>query len=132
MNREITFVGEVHTPYKAIEDCPFNIDESGPLCSLEVYPKYIKGLIGLHPGNNILILYWLNYARRVTDVGYPYIGAKNELRGTFARRTPHRPNPIGAATIRIIKIEKNTVYVRGLDCLDGTKLIDIKPAILKE
>jgi tRNA (Thr-GGU) A37 N-methylase len=55
-----------------------------------------------------------------------------KMSGTFSLRSPHRPNPIGAATLPIEKIEKGIVTVKGLDCLDGTSLIDIKPAILQE
>ncbi|GAL31788.1 uncharacterized conserved protein [Vibrio maritimus] len=53
-------------------------------------------------------------------------------KGTFALRTPHRPNPIGAAVVPIIALKGNVIIVRGLDCLTGTALLDIKPAIYKE
>ena len=132
MDDKLIFIGEIHTPYKSLEECPHNIDENGPLCSVEVYPEYIKGMVGLQPESNILILYWLNFARRSVDIGYSYMKSNHELCGTFAKRSPHRPNPIGVAKMKIIKIEENKIYVRGLDCLDGTSLLDIKPAILKE
>jgi tRNA-Thr(GGU) m(6)t(6)A37 methyltransferase TsaA len=90
-------------------------------------PEYIEGLSGLKPGQRILILYWLdNTNRSIMQQKKRGVG---KIAGTFSLRSPHRPNPIGAATLPIEKIEKGIVTVKGLDCLDGTSLIDIKPAI---
>jgi len=132
MDNKLIFIGTIRTPYKTLEECPHNIDETGPICTLEVDAKYAQGLIGLHSGSNILILYWLNFARRGVDVGYPYISTTHQMCGTFAKRSPHRPNPIGVSKLKIVSISENSISVRGLDCLDKTRLLDIKPAILKE
>ena len=123
-------IGHINTPYKSIKDCPKNVDPNGPICHLILNPKYIKGLFGLKPGQRILILYWFDNTDRSTMQQKKR--GEGEISGTFSLRSPHRPNPIGAATLPIEKIEKGVVAVKGLDCLDGTKLIDIKPAILKE
>jgi tRNA (Thr-GGU) A37 N-methylase len=76
------------------------------------------------------VLYWLGDADRGALVRrHGQIGG--EL-GVFALRSPHRPNPIGAAAVRIESIRETTVEVRGLDCLDGTPLLDIRPAMFAE
>jgi tRNA-Thr(GGU) m(6)t(6)A37 methyltransferase TsaA len=120
-------IGHIKTPYKSLKDCPKNIDLNGPICQLILNPEYIEGLSGLKPGQRILILYWLdNTNRSIMQQKKRGVG---KIAGTFSLRSPHRPNPIGAATLPIEKIEKGIVTVKGLDCLDGTSLIDIKPAI---
>jgi tRNA-Thr(GGU) m(6)t(6)A37 methyltransferase TsaA len=99
-----------------------------------IYKEFMAGLSGLQSGQKILILYWFdNTDRNVTKQGSNKgSNTGGELTGTFAIRSPHRPNPIGAAILPIESIKNGVVSVKGLDCLNGTHLIDIKPAILHE
>ncbi|WP_334460012.1 TrmO family methyltransferase domain-containing protein [Vibrio alginolyticus] len=129
IDTNLTFIGKIHTPYESVDDCPCNIQQEGPLCKLSVEPQYQGELRGLKAGSAILILYWLG--KPIDGVGYVALTDENEP-GTFAMRTPFRPNPIGVAVVAIEKMEDNLVYVKGLDCLNGTELLDIKPAILHE
>ena len=130
MKATLKFIGHINTPYISIEDCPNNIDPDGPLCQLVVDSDFEDGLLGLVPGQKILILYWFeNTDRSATQ---QESNNDEEMIGTFALRSPHRPNPIGAAVVPIETIERGSVFVKGLDCLNGTKLLDIKPAILHE
>ena len=129
MNATLKFIGHIITPYEAIEDCPNNIDLNGPICQLVLDEEFRNGLSGLQPEQNILILYWFeNTDRSVIDQP----SDNGESIGTFALRSPHRPNPIVTATLPIVDIENGVVSVRGLDCLNGTPLLDIKPAIMLE
>ena len=133
MDATLKFIGHINTPYETIEDCPNNVDPGGPLCQIVIHEEFMEGLLGLEPGKKILILYWFeNTDRNVIKQGSNK-GANTggELIGTFAIRSPHRPNPIGAAVLTIETIENGVVSVKGLDCLDGTQLLDIKPAILQ-
>lgn len=130
MKAELKFIGHINTPYNAIEDCPNNVDLNGPLCQLVINEEFIDGLSGLQPGQKILILYWFENTDRNATKQESNNGT--ELIGTFALRSPHRPNPIGAAVLPIVTIDNGVVSVRGLDCLNGTHLLDIKPAILHE
>lgn len=127
----LKFIGHINTPYKTIEDCPNNVDLNGPLCQLVIDEEFIKGLSGLQQGQKILILYWFENTDRNTTKQKSNNNDK-ELIGTFALRSPHRPNPIGAATLPIETIDNGVVSVKGLDCLNGTRLLDIKPAIQHE
>lgn len=130
MQATLKSIGHIKTPYRKIEECPRNVDPEGPLCQLVVGEDYVEALTGLAANQKILILYWLENTDRKLVRQRPRNGAK--VVGTFALRSPHRPNPIGAAILAIEKIEEGIVSVKGLDCLDGTDLIDIKPAIKQE
>jgi len=127
MSANVNLVGHIRTPYQNVKDCPHNIQFDGPLCEINLAPLYWDELKGLREGQNILVLYWLG-----NSAFGPFEKSKaaeiNGL-GTFALRTPYRPNPIGAAVLPIERLNPGQVLVRGLDCLDNTGLIDIKPAI---
>lgn len=130
MDNILKSIGHITTPYKTIKECPFNIDLNGPLCKLVLNEEYQDGLLGLETGQKILILYWLkNTERNITRQG-----SSNDkgVMGTFALRSPHRPNPIAAAVLTIESIDSGSISVKGIDCLNGTKLLDIKPAIKDE
>lgn len=129
MQGKLTFVGSIRTPYNSIEECPRNIQPNGPLCQIRIDEAYSCEIRGLREGDNILVLYWLGQPG--DGVGYVPSTDRGEP-GTFAMRTPYRPNPIGAAVVPIEKIEGNSISVYGLDCLDKTGLLDIKPAIFRE
>ena len=121
----VYFIGRIHTPWKRREDCPKNGRESDAACAIEVDPRWAQALKGLETTSHVLVLYWMDKARRDLVLQAPRHYA--EQRGTFALRSPVRPNPIAASVVRIVGIEGNTLSVVGLDCLDGTPLIDIKP-----
>ena len=131
MSSELKFIGRIATPYHSVSECPNNIQpDNGPTCEIILDDVYQQGLLGLNSGDHILILYWLEGANR--DELLQGRNDETPTKGTFALRSPHRPNPIGAAVLPIEKIENGTVTVRGLDCLNNTPLLDIKPAIYKE
>jgi tRNA-Thr(GGU) m(6)t(6)A37 methyltransferase TsaA len=119
------FIGRIHTPWQTREACPKNARESDALCTVEVDPRYAEGLKDLEGISHLLLLYWMDKARRDLIVQRPR--HYNELRGTFALRSPVRPNPIAASVVRLVKVEGAKLSVIGLDCLDGTPLLDIKP-----
>ncbi|MFS1462784.1 tRNA (N6-threonylcarbamoyladenosine(37)-N6)-methyltransferase TrmO [Vibrio lentus] len=131
MSEELKLIGRITTPYHSISECPNNIQsDNGPICEIILDDVYQQGLLGLNRDDHILILYWLEGAKR--DELIQSWNEETPTKGTFALRSPHRPNPIGAAVLPIEKIENDTVTVRGLDCLNNTPLLDIKLAIYKE
>ena len=130
MTAALKFIGRIKTPYKTLEDCPRNIDSTGPLCKLVINKDMKDGVTGLIPGQKILVLYWFEGVDRSSC--QQESRKKGKRLGVFALRSPQRPNPIGAAVVRIESIENMQIFVKGLDCLDGTPLLDIKPAILNE
>ncbi|MBN3561018.1 TrmO family methyltransferase domain-containing protein [Aliamphritea spongicola] len=138
MNRQLTFIGHISTPYNTLDACPNNISFEGPACQLKLKPEYRRELSGLNEGQNILILYWLQNPDESVNQPYRYTGTggcddtDSKRSGTFALRTPLRPNPVGAAVLPIQQISDGEITVRGLDCLNNTRLLDIKPAIYLE
>ena len=125
MDGVFTAVGHIETPYQRIEECPRNVEPDGPICSLVVNERFSDGLLGLFADQEILVLYWLDGGDR--ESLQQSCRVTGDIRGVFALRTPNRPNPIGVAVVRIEKIEGTVIRVRGLDCLNGTHLLDIKP-----
>jgi tRNA-Thr(GGU) m(6)t(6)A37 methyltransferase TsaA len=121
----LAFIGVVRTPWARREDCPKQGSRDGPECRLVLDPPWDAALAGIEAHPVIEVLYWLHRSRRDLVLQRP---AKAEgPRGTFALRSPIRPNPIGTALVRLERREGATLVVRGLACLDGTPLVDIKP-----
>jgi tRNA-Thr(GGU) m(6)t(6)A37 methyltransferase TsaA len=119
------FIGRIHTPWTRRDDCPKNARESDAVCTIALDPRWAEGLKGLETASHVIVLYWMDQARRdlVRQAPRDY----SEPRGTFALRSPLRPNPIALSVARLLRIEANTLRVIGLDCLDNTPLLDIKP-----
>ncbi|MGO1117163.1 SAM-dependent methyltransferase [Rhodovibrionaceae bacterium A322] len=130
MTAQLTYIGRISTPYTKLEDCPNNLQPDGPDCRITLNSDYREGLKGLAAGQSILLLYWFAQANRNPGLQRPGGRPDAPLTGTFALRSPHRPNPIAAAVVPIQALdeEAGTLVVKGLDCLDGTPLLDIKPA----
>jgi tRNA-Thr(GGU) m(6)t(6)A37 methyltransferase TsaA len=121
----VYFTGRIRTPWSRREECPKNARESKAVCTIEVDPRYLAALRGVESCSHLLVLYWMDKSRRdlVLQVPHHY----GEPRGTFALRSPARPNPIATSVVTLLQISGNRLSVVGLDCLDGTPLIDIKP-----
>ncbi len=122
---QLRFIGRIHTPWAKRADCPRQGSLDGPICTVELFEPWGPGLKGLEAHKTVELFYWLDQARRDLVVQNP--GSKGDPRGTFALRSPVRPNPIGVSMVRLDSIDGLTLKVRGLDCLDGTPLVDIKP-----
>ena len=97
----------------------------GPVCRIELFAPWDGALDGLERHGSVEVLYWLDRSRR--DLLRQSPKSDGVARGTFSLRSPVRPNPIGTSLATLVGIEGATVSVRGLDCLDGTPLIDLKP-----
>lgn len=121
----VYFIGRIRTPWTTREQCPRNARESTAVCTIEVDARYAQALTGVESCTHLLVLYWMHQARRDLVIQVPrHYG---EPRGTFALRSPVRPNPIAASVVKLESIEGTRLHVVGLDCLDGTPLLDIKP-----
>lgn len=122
-------IGRARTPWGP-EDCPRNIcraRERGAPATLEIDPAFAPALKGLSVGQPVILLYWMDRARRDLLVQAPR--HVDGPRGSFALRSPNRPNTISQSTVRITTIDAGAgrVEVDALDCFDGTPLLDIKP-----
>lgn len=121
----VYFIGRIRTPFKSRDDCPKNSAQSNAIGRVELEPRYALGLKDLEHYSHVHLLYWMHEARR--DLIQQVPAHLGRPRGTFALRSPVRPNPIALATVELIKIEALALVVRNVDCVDGTPLIDIKP-----
>lgn len=121
----LRFIGVIRTPWVTRDLCPRQGSQDGPECRLVLDPVWQPALKGLMDYPTIEVLYWLDRSRRDLIAQSPK--GDGATIGTFALRSPVRPNPIGTSIVRLIGIEDAQVIVRGLDCLDGTPLLDIKP-----
>ena len=119
------FIGRLRTPWTDRANCPKNGRESEAPCTVELDPRLAPALEGLAGTTHLWLLYWMDRAPRDLLVQVPRHYGKG--RGTFALRSPARPNPIAMSAVRLLGIRGNVLDVVGLDCLDGTPLLDIKP-----
>lgn len=121
----LVFIGRIRTPWTSREMTPRQGRHDGPVCRLEIFEPWVPALKGVDFYTYLEVIYWLHRSRRDLVLQSP----KNNqsTRGTFSLRSPVRPNPIGTSIVKLVGIEGPTVLVRGLDCLDETPLLDIKP-----
>jgi tRNA-Thr(GGU) m(6)t(6)A37 methyltransferase TsaA len=120
----VYFIGVIRTPWHSRAECPKRGTVDGPICSLVIDERWRTALTGIEKHQRLQVLYWMHQARRDLLLQAPRLGS---LAGTFALRSPVRPNPIASSIVEFVSLRGNSVAVRGLDCLDGTPLIDLKP-----
>ncbi|HEY4204743.1 MAG TPA: tRNA (N6-threonylcarbamoyladenosine(37)-N6)-methyltransferase TrmO [Xanthobacteraceae bacterium] len=121
----LVFIGRIRTPWSSRLETPRQGRVDGPVCRLEIFDPWVPALQGIELYSSLEVIYWLHISRRDLVLQSP----KNDgaVRGTFSLRTPVRPNPLGTSMVKLVGVEGATVLVRGLDCLDGTPLVDLKP-----
>jgi tRNA-Thr(GGU) m(6)t(6)A37 methyltransferase TsaA len=121
----VYFIGTIRTPWRTRGDCPKRGSPDGPICSLVIDPRWRDALTDIGNHKQIQVMYWMHRARRDLVLQTPY--RTGQTTGSFALRSPVRPNPIASSVVALIGVHGTTLQVRGLDCLDGTPLIDLKP-----
>lgn len=121
----LVFIGRICTPWTSRLQAPRQGSLDGPVCRLEVFEPWVPAINGIDANANLEVLYWLHQSRRDLVLQSPR--HHGSPRGTFSLRSPQRPNPIGTSMVRLVGVEGNVLLVRGLDCLDETPLLDIKP-----
>jgi len=121
-------IGYVHSPYKERKDAPSQGRNKDDDFKIEILDEYVDALKGLEKRTHLIVLYWLDKGKRDKLRTFTPHDKKTE-KGTFATRSPNRPNPIAFNIVDLDKIEGNILYVRGMDALDGSAVIDIKPYV---
>lgn len=124
---EVIPIGIVRSPYKTRNDAPRQGKNDPVMSTIEVFPEYEPGLAGISEYNRIVILSWFDQSRR--DLLWVDKPGRGFSRGVFATRSPDRPNPIGLTTVDLVGQKGRILHVRGLDALDGTPVLDIKPLV---
>ncbi|BAT59902.1 S-adenosyl-L-methionine-binding protein [Variibacter gotjawalensis] len=121
----VYFIGRIHTPWKTRSECPKNARASDAICTVELEERWEAALKDVAGCTHLLLLYWMHEARRDLVLQKPR--HYEAQRGTFSIRSPVRPNPIAASVAALIGIDGRKLSIRGIDCIDGTPLVDIKP-----
>jgi tRNA-Thr(GGU) m(6)t(6)A37 methyltransferase TsaA len=119
-------IGIVHSPFKQTAETPTQPTRSqGVLATVEIYQKYTEGLTDLDKYEYIILLCHLHLVREYRLKLVPFRGT--ELRGLFSTRAPCRPNPIALSVVKLLKVDGNLISIKGIDLIDGTPVLDIKP-----
>ena len=120
-------IGVVHSRFKTRDEVTRS-ERDREMSSIEIYREYEEGLSDIGGFSHIIVVSWLHKSDfrglKVKPIHFP-----EELRGVFATRHPDRPNPIGLSVVELVEQSNNVLRVRGLDMLDGTPVIDIKPYV---
>ena len=128
MNKTLRPIGKVHSPLKRKEDCPLQENESAPAASIEIFPEFLEGIKNIEIGAEVLLLTWLHEADRTVITCVPRNNYDAPVIGVFSTRSPDRPNPIGIHSVKVVSIsESGIIKISGLEALDQTPLLDIKP-----
>lgn len=126
---EVRAIGRVVSPLTDAETAPRQADEDAPEAWLVFEPEVLEGLRDLRAGDEIIVLTWLDRARRDVLSVRPRRDPSRAPEGVFSTRSPHRPNPIGLHQTEITAIDGCRVRVRRLEALDGTPILDVKPVL---
>jgi tRNA-Thr(GGU) m(6)t(6)A37 methyltransferase TsaA len=121
-------IGIIHSPFKEPRDAPIQptaaFDSEG---TVEIFPEYLEGIKDIEGFSYIILIYHFHLSRGFSLKVKPFLDEK--LRGVFATRAPARPNPVGLSIVRLVKVEGEKLYIRNVDIVDGTPLLDIKPYV---
>jgi tRNA-Thr(GGU) m(6)t(6)A37 methyltransferase TsaA len=126
---EIRPIGWVESPLRDRDSAPKQGDEGAPDAWVVLDPEVRTGMTGLEVGADVIVITWLDRARRDVLMVHPRGEVDRPERGVFTTRSPDRPNPIGLHTVRIVAIDGTRLRVRNLEALDGTPIVDIKSVL---
>lgn len=117
------------SPLTDMAAAPRQPDEGAPRAWLVFEPEMVEGLRNLRVGDDIIVLTWLDRARRDVLAVHPRGDPSRPMEGVFSTRSPHRPNPIGLHRAKVTAIDGVRVQVHALEALDGTPIVDMKPVL---
>lgn len=126
---ELVAIGRVVSPLTDLAAAPRQGDEGAPDAWLQLDAAVAPALDGIAAGDEVLVLTWLDRARRDVLRVHPRGDPGNPETGVFATRSPDRPNPVGLHRVAVLAVEGLRLHVRGLEALDGTPVIDLKPVL---
>lgn len=126
---EVRPIGRVRSPLVRRAEAPRQGDEGAPDARVDVFEEYAEALDGLFAGQHIILLTWLHESQRTLLKVHPRGDRSRPLTGVFATRSADRPNPIGLHQVRLLAMDGRTLTVAGLEAIDGTSVLDIKPVL---
>lgn len=126
---EVRPIGRVESSLADPAMAPRQADEGAPEAWLVFQPEVLEGIRDLRPGDDIIVLTWLDRARRDVLSIHPRGDTSRPQEGVFSTRSPHRPNPIGLHRVRVTAVDGRRLRVDHLEAVDGTPVLDVKPAL---
>ncbi len=133
MNQAVKFIGKIESSIKTIAESPLQGNENAPGATIVIFHEFAEGTKDIKPGDEIILLTWLHLADRSTLTCYPRNNTSLPLTGVFSTRSPDRPNPIGMHPVKVISADGNGIIkVAGLEAIDKTPVIDIKPIVSRQ
>ena len=120
-------IGVIHSPFTEKDQTPIQVTRSQALGRVEVFPEFVDGLKDIEQLSHIHLLYIFHQSSGYALQVKPFLD--DQEHGIFATRYPYRPNPIGLSTVRLLSRQGNVLTIEGVDVLDGTPLLDIKPYV---
>jgi tRNA-Thr(GGU) m(6)t(6)A37 methyltransferase TsaA len=127
MDITLTSIGMIHSPFTNPEQAPIQSSRSTAIGNVEVFPEFAEGLRDLDEFSHIFLLYLIECPHGYNLQVNPFLD--DQEHGIFATRYPCRPNPIGLSIVHLLRVEGNRLDIEGIDMLDGTPLLDIKPYV---
>jgi len=127
MDITLISIGIIHSPFTEPSQAPIQASRSTAVGSVEVFPKFAEGLHDLNEFSHIFLLYLIECPKGYNLQVKPFLD--NQEHGIFATRYPCRPNSIGLSLVDLLRVEGNRLDIEGIDMLDNTPLLDIKPYI---
>jgi tRNA-Thr(GGU) m(6)t(6)A37 methyltransferase TsaA len=129
---EVKPIGRVESSLTDLDSAPRQADEGAPEAWLIFEPEVLEGLRTIRPGDDAILITWLDRARRDVLRVHPRGDTSRAEEGVFSTRSPHRPNPIGLHRVEITAIDGVRLRVRHLEAVDGTPIIDLKPVLSED
>ena len=129
---ELKAIGWVESPLTKAEEVPRQADEGAPAAWLVFDPEVVEALRSIQPGDEMILLTWLDRARRDVLTVHPRGDLSRAQEGDFSTRSQHRPNPIGMHRVVITAVDGRRLQVRNLEALDGTPIVDVKPILAED
>ena len=126
---EIRAIGRVESSLRDLKSAPKQADEGAPSAWLVFAQEVGPGLQGIRVGDEVVLITWLDRGNRDVLSVHPRGDTSKPQQGVFSTRSPHRPNPIGLHQVEITAVDGLRLQVRGLEALDGTPIIDLKPVL---
>ena len=121
-------IGIIHSPFKEPKGTPIQpASANGVRGTVELFPKYRKGLQDIEGFSHIILLYHFHLSKTINLTSTPFLD--DTPHGIFAIRSPNRPNPVGMSIVRLLSVKENILHVQNVDIVDGTPLLDIKPYV---
>jgi tRNA-Thr(GGU) m(6)t(6)A37 methyltransferase TsaA len=129
---EIEPIGIIRSELTDLAKAPMQGIEGGYEAWLELSPQFAQCLLGIKPGDHLIVLTWLHLAQRDTLQVHPRGSQEAPLKGVFATRSQDRPNPIGLHQVTVLEVAEQKIRVIPIEAIDGTPLVDIKPVLSQE